>query len=156
MMYVSQIVILYTINMHSALCQLYLNKTGGKKCMAAILFDTQNPIWSVDVSILLRCRFDMVVLFSLFDWLLNFLPWNHCIFTRVVKIVQEFSCIRLNLAFLNITNVTLVFIKTKKLCRYSTVNYRLYSHPTSFPPEVLFLPQTPVLEPRWHLVIIYS
>ena len=31
MMYVSQIVILYTLNLHSAVCQLYLNKTGRKK-----------------------------------------------------------------------------------------------------------------------------
>ena len=31
MMYVSQIIILFTLNLCSALCQLYLNKTGEKK-----------------------------------------------------------------------------------------------------------------------------
>ena len=31
MMYVSQIIMLYTLNLCSAVCQLYLNKTGGKK-----------------------------------------------------------------------------------------------------------------------------
>ena len=31
MMYVSQVIMLYTWNLHSALCQLYLNKAGRKK-----------------------------------------------------------------------------------------------------------------------------
>ena len=31
MMYVSQINMLYTLNLYSAVCQLYLNKTGGEK-----------------------------------------------------------------------------------------------------------------------------
>ena len=31
MIYVSQIIMLYTSNIHSAACQLYLNKTGEKK-----------------------------------------------------------------------------------------------------------------------------
>ena len=31
MTYVSQIIMLYTSNLYSAACQLYLNKTGGKK-----------------------------------------------------------------------------------------------------------------------------
>ena len=31
MMYASQIIMLYTLNLHSAICQLYLNKTGRKK-----------------------------------------------------------------------------------------------------------------------------
>ena len=31
MMYVSQVIMLYTLNLHSAVCQLYLNKTGRKK-----------------------------------------------------------------------------------------------------------------------------
>ena len=31
MMYVSQIIMLYTLNLYSAECQLYLNKTGRKK-----------------------------------------------------------------------------------------------------------------------------
>lgn len=31
MMYVSQIIILYTLNLHSAICQLYLNETGKPK-----------------------------------------------------------------------------------------------------------------------------
>ena len=31
MMYVSQIIVLYTLNLHIAVCQLYLNKTGKKK-----------------------------------------------------------------------------------------------------------------------------
>ena len=31
MMYVSQIIMLYTLNLHSAACQLDLNKTGRKK-----------------------------------------------------------------------------------------------------------------------------
>ena len=30
-MYESQIIMLYTLNLYSALCQLYLNKTGRKK-----------------------------------------------------------------------------------------------------------------------------
>ena len=30
MMYVSQIIILYTLNLYSAVCQLYFNKSGGK------------------------------------------------------------------------------------------------------------------------------
>ena len=30
MIYVSQIIILYTLNVYSAVCQLYLNKTGRK------------------------------------------------------------------------------------------------------------------------------
>ena len=30
MMYASQIIMLHTLNLHSARCQLYLNKTGGK------------------------------------------------------------------------------------------------------------------------------
>ena len=31
MMYVNQIIMLYTLNLHRALCQLFLNKTGRKK-----------------------------------------------------------------------------------------------------------------------------
>ena len=31
MMHVSQIIMLYTLNLYSAVCQLYLNKTGRKK-----------------------------------------------------------------------------------------------------------------------------
>ena len=31
MMYVNQIIMLYTLNLYSAVCQLYLNKTGRKK-----------------------------------------------------------------------------------------------------------------------------
>ena len=31
MMYVSQIVMLHTLNLFSAVCELYLNKTGRKK-----------------------------------------------------------------------------------------------------------------------------
>ena len=31
MTYVSQITMLYTLNLYSAICQLYLNKTGSKK-----------------------------------------------------------------------------------------------------------------------------
>ena len=31
MMPVSQIIMLYTLNLYSAVCQLYLNKTGRKK-----------------------------------------------------------------------------------------------------------------------------
>ena len=31
MMYVRQIIMLYTLNLSSAVCQLYLNKTGEKK-----------------------------------------------------------------------------------------------------------------------------
>ena len=31
MMYVSQIIMLYTLNLYSAVCQLYLSKTGRKK-----------------------------------------------------------------------------------------------------------------------------
>ena len=31
MMYVSQIITLYSLNLHSAICRLYLNKTGRKK-----------------------------------------------------------------------------------------------------------------------------
>ena len=31
MMYVSQIIMLYTLNFYSAICQLYLNKSGTKK-----------------------------------------------------------------------------------------------------------------------------
>ena len=31
MMYVSHIIMLYTLNLHSAACQLYVNKTGRKK-----------------------------------------------------------------------------------------------------------------------------
>ena len=31
MMYVSQIIMLYTLNLYSAVCQLHLNKTGRKK-----------------------------------------------------------------------------------------------------------------------------
>ena len=33
MMYVSQVIMLYTLNLYSAVCQLYLNKTGGEKCV---------------------------------------------------------------------------------------------------------------------------
>ena len=29
MMYVSQVIMLYTLNLYSAVCQLYLNKIGG-------------------------------------------------------------------------------------------------------------------------------
>ena len=31
MMYVSQIIVLYTLNLHSVVCQLYLNKIGEKE-----------------------------------------------------------------------------------------------------------------------------
>ena len=31
LMYVIQIIMLYTLNLHSAVCELYLNKTGRKK-----------------------------------------------------------------------------------------------------------------------------
>ena len=31
MLYVSQILMMYPLNFHSAVCQIYLNKTGGKK-----------------------------------------------------------------------------------------------------------------------------
>ena len=31
MMYVSQIIMLHTLNLYSAVCQLYLNKTGRKE-----------------------------------------------------------------------------------------------------------------------------
>ena len=31
MMYISQIIMMYTLNLYSALCQLYLNKTERKK-----------------------------------------------------------------------------------------------------------------------------
>ena len=31
MMYVSQIIMLYTLNLYSAVCQLYLKKTGRKQ-----------------------------------------------------------------------------------------------------------------------------
>jgi len=42
MMYISQIIMLYTLNLYRALYQLYLNKTGiKKKCYAWIL--QQNP-----------------------------------------------------------------------------------------------------------------
>lgn len=138
MTYVSHIVILHTLNMHSVLCQLYLNKTGGKKCMAAILFETQNPFWSVDVSsILLRCHFDMVA--HIFDWLLNFLLETTVYLQKSCEDSTGVFLYTSYLAFHNITNVTLVFIKTKKLCGYSAVNYRLYSHPTSFPPKCFSL-----------------
>lgn len=30
MMYISQNILLYTLNLHSAICELYLNKTGQK------------------------------------------------------------------------------------------------------------------------------
>ena len=33
MMYVSQIIMLCTLNLYGAVCQLYLNKTGGKKAV---------------------------------------------------------------------------------------------------------------------------
>ena len=50
MIYVSQITMLYTLKVHSAACQLYLNKTGKKKnfCRELKLFfgnsktDTKN------------------------------------------------------------------------------------------------------------------
>ena len=38
MMYVSQIIMLYTLNLYSAVCQLYLKKTGRKKLRVLILF----------------------------------------------------------------------------------------------------------------------
>lgn len=31
MMYLYKIIVLYTLNLHSTRCQLYLNKTGGEK-----------------------------------------------------------------------------------------------------------------------------
>ena len=31
MIYLSQIIVLHTFNLYSAVCQLYLNKTGGKQ-----------------------------------------------------------------------------------------------------------------------------
>ena len=40
MIYVSQIIMLYTLNFYSAVCQLYLNKTGRKK----IFFSIQDRI----------------------------------------------------------------------------------------------------------------
>ena len=33
MMYMSQITMLYTLNLYSAVCKLYLNKTGKKLCL---------------------------------------------------------------------------------------------------------------------------
>ena len=50
MMYVSQIIILYTLNLHSAICQLYLNKPKGKKLeknIGSMLFDIglSNIFW---------------------------------------------------------------------------------------------------------------
>ena len=36
MMYVSQIIMLYTLNLHSVVCQLYLNKPR-RKCIEIIL-----------------------------------------------------------------------------------------------------------------------
>ena len=37
MMYVSQIIMLYTLNLYRAICQLYLNKTGRKKKLYMLL-----------------------------------------------------------------------------------------------------------------------
>ena len=39
MMYVSQIIMLYTLNVYSAVCQLYLNKTGRKKVHLLTTFE---------------------------------------------------------------------------------------------------------------------
>lgn len=38
MMYVGQIIMLYTLILHSAICQLYINKTGREKKFSAMLF----------------------------------------------------------------------------------------------------------------------
>ena len=40
MMYISQIIMLYTLNLHSAVCQLYLNKTERKKLNSQIVDST--------------------------------------------------------------------------------------------------------------------
>ena len=36
MMYVGQIIMLYTLNVYSAACELYLNKTGGKNLIVKL------------------------------------------------------------------------------------------------------------------------
>ena len=38
MMYVTQVVILYTLNLYSAVCQLYLSKTEKNKCILIEMF----------------------------------------------------------------------------------------------------------------------
>ena len=43
MMYEGQIIMLYTVNVYSAVCQLYLNKTVRKKeCMITMSHQTEN------------------------------------------------------------------------------------------------------------------
>lgn len=38
MMYLSQIIVLYTLNLQGAVCYLYLNKTGSKESILSYLF----------------------------------------------------------------------------------------------------------------------
>ena len=40
-MYVNKIIMLYTLNLYSAICQLYINKTGRKK-ISKIWLDLDN------------------------------------------------------------------------------------------------------------------
>ena len=42
MIYISQIIMLYTINLSNAVCKLYLNKTGRKKIFNKIRSDINN------------------------------------------------------------------------------------------------------------------
>ena len=67
MMYVSQIIMLYTLNLYSAECWLYLNKTRRKK----ILNDKQNCIYikkkTNDYSSWLKCDLFSPLYFSLFS-----------------------------------------------------------------------------------------
>ena len=45
MMYVSQNIMLYTLNLYSATCQLYLNKIGRKKFLMVYLgFNSELPL----------------------------------------------------------------------------------------------------------------
>ena len=37
MMYVGQIIMLYTLNLYSVVCQLYVNKTGGRNPPALLV-----------------------------------------------------------------------------------------------------------------------
>ena len=51
MIYLSQIIMLYTLNLYSAVCQIYLNKTGRKKTYIYIknTKDNQQTIqWNVN------------------------------------------------------------------------------------------------------------
>lgn len=87
-------------------------------------------------SVLFWCHFDVVVLSSLFDLFLTFY------FETTVYLLE--SCgdnARVFLyasyrAFLSIITCNHgVFLKNKKLGWYSTVNYRVHSHHTSFLPH---------------------